>query len=117
MSTILLDKTCFKNCPPRYVIYSYNQLLNYFGKISIRIFLNTGKKFFFFGKYNQRFIYQEYLTHTKKLWRNIIFALRKVYIKDALNFLTPYRDYDSTYLIICNSRYIQYLKLTKEKCK
>ena len=107
---------CFKNCPPRYAIYSYNQLLNYFGKISIRIFLNTGKNYFFFGKYKQRFVYQEYLNHTKKLWRNIISATRKVYIKEALNRLMPYRDYDATYLIICNSCYIQYLK-SKEKCK
>ena len=39
----------FKNCEYFEYIYSYNQLLNFFGIVSVRIFLNIGKNYFFLG--------------------------------------------------------------------
>ena len=38
----------YKSCPSRDFIWCYNQLLNYFGKIAVKIFLNIGKKHLFF---------------------------------------------------------------------
>ena len=40
----------YKSCPQRDFVYCYNQLLNYFAKIAVRIYLNIGKKYLFFFK-------------------------------------------------------------------
>ena len=107
----------FKSCPPRDFVHCYNQLLNYFAKIGVRIFLNLGKRYFFFSKFEQKFFYDGYLEQTRYLFSSITSNVRKSYIKSAVEYLVPVRDYDSTYFIVSNNYYIQYLKKRKQKCR
>ena len=107
----------YKSCLPRDFIWCYNQLLNYFAKIAVRIFINIGKKHLFFSKFNQKFFYDCYLEQTRYLFSSVISNFRKTYIKEAVEKLVPFRDYDSTYLIICNNYYIQYKKQKSNKRK
>ena len=77
----------YKSCQPRDFIWCYNQLLNYFVKITVRIFINIGKKHLFFSKFNQKFFYDSYLEQTRYLFSSVISNLRKTYIKGAVEKL------------------------------
>ena len=100
----------YRQCPPKDVIYCYNQLLNYFAKISVRVYMNLGKKYFFLGKYKQKFFYERYMDQTRHLFSSIALNVSKAYIQKAVKYLEPVRHYDPSYLIISNIPYIQYLK-------
>ena len=66
----------YKSCPPRDFKWCYNQLLNYFAKIAVRIFLNIGRNHLFFSRYNQKTFYDGYVENIRTLFKNI--ALHKI---------------------------------------
>ena len=98
----------YKSCPSRDFIWCYNQLLNYFAKISVRIFLNIGKNYLFFSRFKQKFFYDGYVENARGLFKGIVENLSKSYLKAAVKNLVPIRDYDPTYLIISNIPYVNY---------
>ena len=46
----------FKKCQPFEYVYSYNQLVNLFGIVAVRVFSNIGKNYFFVGRFNYFFV-------------------------------------------------------------
>ena len=98
----------YKRCPSRDFIWCYNQLLNYFAKIAVRIFLNIGKKHLFFSRFNQKFFYDGYVENIRTLFSNVVDNLRKTYLKEAAEKLVPIRDYEPMYLVICNIPYVKF---------
>ena len=108
-------KTLYKQCDYFEHIYHYNQLINLFGIISVSIFFNICKKYFFLGRMKKGYIYNYILSWSKRLFFSICQNISKQYIVDAISFLKPLRYYDPTYLKITNVRYIDYLE--EKKCK
>ena len=98
----------YKSCPPRDFIWCYNQLLNYFAKIAVRIFLNIGRRHLFFSRYNQKNFYDGYVENIRALFKNIVENLRKTYLKEAVVKLVPIRDYEPMHLVICNTAYVKF---------
>ena len=98
----------YKSCPSRDFIWCYNQLLNYFAKISVRIFLNIGNNYLFFSRFKQKFFYDGYVENARGLFKGIVENLSKSYLKAAVKNLVPMRDYDPTYHIISNIPYVKY---------
>ena len=104
----------FKKCEYFEYIYSYNQLLNFFGIVSVRIFLNIGKNYFFLGKMKQGHMYNYYMFWVSRIFNCVAKALSKQYCSTAIHHLRPVRGYDPSYLKISNSWYIDFLE--KKKC-
>ena len=90
----------------------YHQLINFFGTIACRIFLNLAKRNFFVGKMNNQDIYRYYAKFTKKLFVSICNNVRSNYANEAIYNLKPFIDYDPAYLKIVNLKFTEYL----EKC-
>ena len=105
----------YKSCPRREIIYSYNQLINYFAVIATRVYFNLGKHFLFFSRYKQKFLYDNYLEQSKYLFSSIVKNVRKAYARSAVRYLRPVTDYDPTYFIISNALYVLYLKEKENK--
>ena len=99
-----------RHCPPKDVIYCYNQLVNYFGKIAVRVYMNLGERYIFIEKFKQKFFYEKYREQSRCLSSSIVLNVKKAYIKTAVRSLVPVAHYDPSYLIISNIPYIQYLK-------
>ena len=95
-------------------VYSNNQLIKLFAIISVRIFLNIGKNYFFVGRMKQGYMYNYFLYWIRKLYYSITRNISKQYCTNTILHLRPIRDYDPTYLKISNVCYIDYLE--KEKC-
>ena len=105
-----------RHCPPKDVIYCYNQLLNYFGKIAVGVYMNLGKRYIFIGNFKQKFFYEKYIEQGRYLFSSIaLLNVKKAYIKTAVRSLVPVAHYDPSYLI-SNIPYIQYLKKKKTIC-
>ena len=105
----------YKACPSRDFIWCYNQLLNYFAKISVRIFLNIGKNHLLFSRFKQKFFYDGYVENSRNLFKSIVDNLSKSYLKAAVARLVPIRDYDPMYLVICNIPYVKYKQKKKNE--
>ena len=103
-----------RHCPPKDVIYCYNQLLNYFGKIAVGVYMNLGKRYIFIGNFKQKFFYEKYIEQSRYLFSSIVLNVKKAYIKTAVRSLVPVAHYDPSYLIISNIPYIQYPKKKKD---
>ena len=103
-----------RNCESFEHVYSYNQLINLFGIISVRVFLNIGKNYFFVGRFKQGYMYNYFLSWTRRLFYRISQNISKQYCSNAILHLKPIRDYNPMYLKISNVPYIDYLE--KEKC-
>ena len=113
-----LNKT-FKKFQPFEYVYCYNQLINLFGVIAVRLFFNIDKNYFFVGRFKQKHIYKFFLSWSKRLFAAICKNVSKQYITNAIYHLTPIRDYDPTYLKISNVFYIDYIGCKysiKKKC-
>ena len=109
--------TLYKQCDYFEHIYHYNQLINFFGVIAVRIFFNIGKNYFFLGRMKKGYIYNYFISWSKRLFFSICQNISKKYVADAISFLKPLRDYDPTYLKITNVKYIDYLEeKSKKKC-
>ena len=105
----------YEACPSRDFIWCYNQLLNYFAKISVRIFLNIGKNHLFFSRFKQKFFYDGYVENSRNLFKSIVDNLSKSYLKAAVARLVPIRDYDPMYLVTCNIPYVKYKQKKKNE--
>ena len=94
------------------------QLINIFGVISCRIFLNLGKKYFFVGKMNDKNIYSYYSKWTKKLFDFTCNNINFESVKYAILNFKPLVDYDLCYFKIVNKKYIDHLNylIYKKKC-
>ena len=91
------------------------QLVNFFGIIACRLFLNVGKRVLFVGKIcKNEDIYRFYAKFTDKLFKFICEKVRYDYANVAIYSLKPYVDYDCKYFKVVNLHYIDYLK--KKKC-
>ena len=77
-------------------------------EISVRIFLNIGKKHLFFSRFNQKVFYDGYVENIRTLFSNVVDNLRKTYLKEAAEKLVPIRDYQPMYLVICNIPYVKF---------
>ena len=93
-------------------VYTSHQLINFFGTIACRIFLNLATRNFFVGKMNNQDIYRYYAKFTKKLFVSIGNNVRSNYANEAIYNLKPFIDYDPAYLKIVNLKFTEYL----EKC-
>ena len=98
-----------RHCPPKDVI-CYNQLLNYFGKIAVRVYMNLRKRYIFIGKFKQKFFYEKYMEQSRCLFSSIVLNVKRAYIKTVVRSLVPVAHYDPSYFMISNIPYIQYLK-------
>ena len=91
--------------------YNPVQLVNIFGVISCRIFLNLGKRYFFVGRMNDKKVYRYYFRWTKKLFDFTCNNINIEYAKCAILNFKATVDYDPCYFKIVNKRYIDYLIL------
>ena len=92
-------------------INSKLQLVNLFGIIAVRIFFNLSKI-----KTNQfkqkELLYKFFIDESKIIFLAVCRNININYVESLLKEIKPFVDYDSTYLKIPNSFYINYL----EKC-
>ena len=97
----------YKSCYPIEIIYSYNQLMNFFGVIGVRIYFNIGKKHIFIRQFRQKHLYNCFLQFSRKLFSAIIESVKKHYVSNVVRLLRPVRDYDPTHLKITNTFYMR----------
>ena len=58
----------YKKCEHFEYVYSHNQLINFFGIVSVRIFLNIKKNYFFVGRMKQGYMYNFFIFWSQKLF-------------------------------------------------
>ena len=76
-------------------VYTTAQLVNFFGVIACRLFLNVGTRVLFVDKIcNNQDIYRFYVKFTDKLFKFICEKVRCDYGHVAIYSLKPYFDYD-----------------------
>ena len=99
----------YKGCFPIEIVYSHNQLINFFAVVAVRIYFNIGKKYFFVRQFRQKHLYNYFLQQSRKLFSAVIKNVRKRYVSEAVSYLTLVRDYDPAYLKITNTFYMHYI--------
>ena len=94
-------------------IYSKLQLVNLFGIIAVHIFFNLSKKYIFLTQFKQKkLLCKFFIGASKIIFLAVCRSININYVESLLKELKPFVDYDSTYLKIPNSFYVNYL----EKC-
>ena len=92
-------------------VYTTAQLVNFFGVIACRLFLNVGKRVLFVGKISSnKDIYRFRAKFTDKLFKFICEKVRYDYASIAIYSLQPYVDYDCKHFKVVNLHYTGYLE-------
>ena len=92
-------------------MYTSAELVNFFGVIACRLFLNVGKRVLFVGKLcNNKDIYRFYAKFIDQLFKFVSEKVRFDYANVAIYSLQPYVDYDCKYFKVVNLHYTDYLE-------
>ena len=79
-------------------VYTPTQLINLFGVVACRLYLNLGKKYFFVGKLKDNSFQYAYCSkQTKKLFDFVCQNINYRYADYAVHNYKPFVDYDSYY--------------------
>ena len=79
----------------------------------MRIFFNLSKKYIFLTQFEQKeLLYKSFIDESEIIFLAVCRSINLNYVESLLKELKPFVVYDSTYLKIPNSFYINYL----EKC-
>ena len=96
-------------------IYSFSQLVDLFGVISLRIFFNLSKRFAFTVQLKHKeSSYNFFVSESRQIFQAICDNIDINYDEDKIKVLKPYIDYDATFLKITNTYYLKYLE--EKKC-
>ena len=82
-------------------VYTRYQLITLFGVIAVRLFLNIGKRYLFWGKFiRNKQLYRTYAKYSNDLFDIVCKNIKDDYAGVTIYNLKPYIDYDSKYLKI-----------------
>ena len=101
---------CVNRCKYFEHLYTREQLVNFFGVIAVRMFLNIGKIYLSDKFIKNKQFYGNYAKHANELFDIVSKNVRNDYAGVMIYNLKPYIDYDPKTLKITNIHYTEYLE-------